>query len=182
MSGVPGVPQIQFNPIASLSTLEFWWQAPLDNGGSLIQNYTLLCSSIPYSTIIGPSSFYGKVTPLVNSQDYTFQLAARNANGLGPYIPFTTAQPGNPPSLPTGITTNQLNISTVNLRWTFSQAPNESGIRYFIITVTPSTQTESLSSFQIAAYPNQRSQVIGNLQSTNYSFLARAGAFLMRLH
>lgn len=140
MSGVPGVPKIRFQPIGSLSTLEFWWEAPANNGGALIQNYTLLCSSIPYSTVIGPSSFYAKVTPLVNSQDYTFQLAARNTNGLGPYIPFTIAQPGNSPSLPTEVTTTQINDSTVNLTWNFTPALNESANRYFIITVTPSTQ------------------------------------------
>lgn len=174
MSGVPGVPKIRFQPIASLSTLEFWWEAPANNGGALIQNYTLLCSSIPYSTVIGPSSFYAKVTPLVNSQNYTFQLAARNTNGLGPYIPFTIAQPGNSPSLPTEVTTTQINDSTVNLTWNFTPALNESANRYFIITVTPSTQTSTLSSFQIGAYPNQRSLLIGNMSTHTYSFLVQS--------
>jgi len=173
MSGVPDVPQIKFQPVASLSTLEFWWQAPLNNGGALVQNYTLLCSSISYSTIIGPSSFYAKVTPLVNSQNHTFQLAARNTNGLGPYIAFTTSQPGNPPSLPTGIATTNLNSTTVNLTWNFSQGLNESGIKYFIITVIPSTQTASMSTFQIPAYPNQRSLTVGNLSTNTYTFLVQ---------
>jgi hypothetical protein len=173
MSNLPSVPQIRFQPIASLSTLEFWWQPPLNSGGAQILNYTLLCSSIPYSTVIGPSSFYAKVTPLVNSQDLTFQLAARNTNGLGPYIPFTIAQPGNLPSLPTDVATTQVNDSTVNLTWNFTQAVNESINRYFIISVVPSTQTSTLSSFQVAAYPNQRSLILNNMSTHTYSFIVQ---------
>jgi len=174
MSGLPTVPQIRFNPQASLSTLEFWWQAPVNNGGALIQNYTLLCSSIPYSTIIGPSSFYAKVAPLVNAQDYTFQLAASNTNGLGPYIAFTTAQPGIRPAGISGLAVSQVNVSTANVTWNFTQNAQESGNHYFVMTVIPSTQTAQLSTFQVPIYPNQRSQQVTNLSSMNYTFLVQS--------
>ena len=174
MSGLPAVPQIRFNPQASLSTLEFWWQAPLDNGGALIQNYTLLCSSISYSTIIGPSSFYARVTPLVNAQNHTFQLAASNTNGRGPYIAFTTAQPGIRPTGITGLAVTQTNVSTANVSWNFTQNAQEAGNNYFVMTVIPSTQTAQLSTFQIPIYPNQRSQVVSNLSTMNYTFLVQS--------
>lgn len=174
MSGLPGVPQIQFQPTASLSTLEFWWQAPLNNGGALIQNYSLICSTIPYSTIIGPSSFYAKVNPLVNAQNYTFQLAAINTNGRGPYIAYTTAQPGTQSSVPTGLNVNQNNPSTATLSWNFSQGPTESRNRYFVVTVIPSTQSASMSTFQIPVYADQRSLTVRNLSTMNYTFLVQA--------
>jgi len=174
MANVPTVPQIRFPPQASLSTLEFWWQAPLNNGGALIQDYTLLCSSIPFSTIIGPSSFYAKVTPLVNAQDYTFQLAASNTNGRGPYIAFTTAQPGIRPAVPTGLAVTQTNVSTANVTWNFTQTAQESGNNCFVMTVIPSTQTAQLSTFQIPIYANQRSQIVTNLSTMNYTFLVQA--------
>jgi len=174
MSGLPDVPQIRFSPLASLSTLEFWWQAPLNNGGALIQNYTLLCSSISYSTIIGPSSFYAKVTPLVNTQDYTFQLAASNTNGLGRYIAFTTAQPGIRPGGASNLAVNVINATTANVTWNFSTNTRESGNHYFIMTVIPSTQTAQISTFQIPIYPNQTSQLVSNLSSTYYTFLLQS--------
>ena len=174
MSGLPDVPQIRFNPQASLSTLEFWWQAPLNNGGALIQNYTLLCSSISYSTIIGPSSFYAKVTPLVNSQDHTFQLAASNTNGLGPYIAFTTAQPGIRPVGITNLAVSTLNLSSANVVWNFTQSVNESLNKYFVMTVIPSTQSAEISTFQLGIYPNQRSQLVSNLSTMNYTFLVQS--------
>jgi hypothetical protein len=174
MSGLPEVPQIRFNPQASLSTLEFWWQAPLNNGGALIQNYTLLCSSISYSTVVGPSSFYAKVTPLINSQDYTFQLAAANTNGLGPYIAFTTAQPGIRPTGITNLAVSTLNATSANVVWAFNQATNESGNRYFLMSVIPSTQSAQVSSFKIGLYPNQRSALVSNLSTMNYTFLVQS--------
>lgn len=174
MSGLPAVPKIQFSPLASLSTLEFWWEAPLNNGGALIQDYTLLCSSIPFSTIIGPSSFYAKVTPLVNTQDYTFQLAASNTNGRGPYIAFTTAQPGIRPGGATNLTVNVINATTANVTWNFSTNIRESGNHYFVMTVIPSTITPQISTFQIPIYPNQTSQLVSNLSSTYYTFLLQS--------
>jgi hypothetical protein len=174
MSGIPGVPQIEYQPIASLSTLEFWWQAPVDNGGDAIQNYTLLCSSISYSTIIGPSSFYAMVTPLVNVQDYTFELAATNTNGTGQYAAYTITQPGIHPSMPSDLTVNTLSNTSVEVLWNYTPILNESGIRYFVLTVIPSTITAEISTFQIPIYPDQRSQIVSNLSTMYYTFLIQS--------
>ena len=109
MATVPGVPTIRRQPVATANKLEFYWQAPQNNGGSPVSSYTLLCSSISYSTILGPQNYYAVVSSLTNQTNYTFQLAATNAVGTGAYIPFTTVQPGNPPAGPTNVQVSSLN-------------------------------------------------------------------------
>lgn len=173
MATVPGVPTIRRNPLASANKLEFYWQAPTVNGGSPVSSYTLLCSSISYSTILGPQNFYAVVSSLTNQTDYTFQLAATNAIGTGAYVPFTTVQPGNPSAGPTNVQISSLNLSTALITWNFSTNTNESNITWFKVAMIP--QPQAHSTIKIAVYPNQRSTIITNISSyTNYNFQVQA--------
>jgi len=119
MSTIPTVPQIKLNPVASNNALNFYWTPPANDGGRAVSSYTLLCSSIPYSTSINAASTYCKVTGLTNTQDYTFQLCATNAIGNSPYVPFYIAQPGIFPGGPTSIGVSTVNSTTANVVWAF---------------------------------------------------------------
>ena len=164
MSTVPFAPQLQLNPVASNGALNFYWTKPND-GGSPISSYNLICSSISYTTSINVTSTYCKVTGLTNTQDYTFQLAATNAVGTGPYNPFYIAQPGVFPGGPTSIGVSTINSTTANVVWAFSTNTNEGRNKHFVITVVPSTITSTLSSYFIPVYQDQRSQLISNLST-----------------
>lgn len=173
MATVPGVPTIRRNPVASANKLEFYWQAPQNNGNSPINSYTLLCSSISYSTILGPQNFYAVVSSLTNQTNYTFQLAATNAIGTGAYVPFTTVQPGNPSAGPSNVQVSSLNLSTAIITWNFSTNTNESNITWFKVAMIP--QPEAHSTIRLAVYPTQRSTIITNISSyTNYNFQVQA--------
>jgi hypothetical protein len=171
---VPGVPRLNYRVKATLNTLEFWWQPPINDGGRIITGYNLLCSSIPYSTIINGSTFYAKVSSLTNSTDYVFQLAAINAIGTGPFTSYQYAQPGI--SSQTGIsnlTVASNSPTTAMVSWAFSNGINEATNKYFAITVYPSSPTATMSTFRVAAYPNQRSALISGLSTNYYTFLVQ---------
>ena len=173
MATPPSIPQIRSIPLASLSTLEFWWQAPRIDGNAPIVSYSLLCSSISYSTIIGPSSFYAMVSPLINGNDYEFQLAATNTAGTSSYVPFKSSQPGILAAGVTSISVTEETNTMVNVAWSINNNLNESIIRSFVITGTPSDL--SISSVRLAAYPNQRNIIVDNISySMPYTFYAQA--------
>jgi len=170
---LPGLPVLNYRVLASANTLEFWWQAPIDDGGRQINNYTLWCSSIPYSTVIASSTFYAKVSTLTNTQNYTFQLAASNLVGTGPFNVYPIAQPGNQPAGIANLAVSSINGNSANVVWTFANNANEATNKFFAISVYPSTSTASVSSFMMAAYPNQRSQLISNLSTMYYNFVVQ---------
>lgn len=171
----PGPPRVNRRVKASLSTLEFWWTPPVSDGGFIITNYILYCSSIPYSTITNSSTTYAKVSTLTNTQDYTFQVAAQNNVGIGPLSIFPIAQPGAPSATGvTGLTATSNNASTATVSWSFSNAVNEGRNKFFSLTVIPSTTTATISTFKVALYPDQRSHFLTNLSTMNYTFLVQS--------
>lgn len=172
MASVPSVPLLHIRPVASKGALDFYWLAPFNNGGSFISCYTLLCSSITYSTTINAASTYCKVSGLNDNENYLFQLSATNAIGEGPYTPFMIAQPGILPGGPRNVTASTLNSTTANLVWSFSTNTNEGRNDYFVVTVTP---LSTLSTYTISVYPDQRNQVISNLVPQNtYNFIVQS--------
>ena len=168
MSTIPSAPRLQLNPVASNGALNFYWLAPVTDGGSRVSSYTLLCSSISYSTSINAASTYCQVSGLTNTQNYTFQLAANNAVGRSSYAPFIIAQPGNVPGGPRNFALSSLNTSTVNLVWSFSTNTNEGLNNYFVVKVEP--QSSTISSYYQGIYQDQRSYQITDLPSSFYNF------------
>lgn len=168
MSTAPTAPRLQLNPIATINTLNFTWLAPADNGGSPILSYNLLCSSIPYSTTIAATSTYCQISSLTNRQDYTFQLAATNAIGTSPYVPFYIAQPGVLPGGPRNFAVSVVDTSTVNLTWTFSTNVAEGQNKHFVVYVQP--QSSTISSYYQGIYQDQNSYQITNLSTIPYLF------------
>jgi len=161
MSTVPSTPLLRLNPIASYNALTFYWLAPAS--GPAVSSYSLICSSISYSTIINAQSTYCQINNLVDSQDYTFQLAAKNSAGSSPYVPFYTAQPGITPAGPTDLAVSTINQSTINVVWSFTTNADEGKNNFFIVSLIQSTNISNLSTYYIPTYPNQRSQLISNL-------------------
>jgi hypothetical protein len=171
---LPGVPRLNYRVKATSNALEFWWQAPLNDGGKAITGYNLWCSSIPYSTIIGSSTFYAKASSLTNSQDYVFQLAAINTVGTGAFTNYEIAQPGIiSQNGVTNLAVSTLSGTTANVVWAFSNGVNEARNKFFAITMYPSSPTATMSTFRVAAYANQRSAIISGLSTNFYTFLVQ---------
>jgi len=168
----PGVPTLQYRPVGSLNTLEFWWSYPQDDGGTNnILYYTLQCSSAGVSTVMDPSSFYGIVSSLTNQKTYTFQLNATNDIGDGPNDTFNSVQPGNPPAGPTNVQVSTINMSTALVTWNYSTNANEANIEWFKVSMMPLIG----STIKYAVYPDQTSTIITNISTyTSYKFQVQA--------
>jgi hypothetical protein len=168
----PSAPVITVLPVASPNTLQFYWEPPTQNGGFPLSSYTLLCSSIPFSTVFGPSVNYAVVSSLTNAQDYTFQINASNQIGSSPYRAFTIVQPGSVPGGVTNVGISTINLSTANIVWNFSTNTGEAQTKWFVITAIPSTT--ALSTIVQSAHGVERSRAIRNLSSYTYTFLVQA--------
>ncbi len=98
---VPTIPLIQKRPDVNDKQLEFWWSAPVSDGGAPITSYILSDTGNSLSYTLPVTDYYN-LTGLTNGTTYSFTLAASNANGLGETAFFTPVQPGiepGPPSL-----------------------------------------------------------------------------------
>jgi RHS repeat-associated protein len=169
---VPGAPTnvtaTGGNAVANVS-----WTAPAANGGSAITGYTVtpyIGSSAQTATSVGPSPTSATITGLSNGTAYTFQVAAVNAIGTGPYGTSNLVTPG-PPGAPTSVTATG-GVNSASISWT---APTDSGggsIAGYVVTafkgstaqhatsVNSTTTTATLSglqggtsyTFKVAAY------------------------------
>ena len=168
----PSIPIIQPQTWASLSSITFYWAPPVSSGSSALTGYTLLCSTIPYSTVIGPSTHNIQISTLANNVDYVFQIAASNSNGTSPYARFNLAQAGAPAAGASSVTVSTTNVSTVNVTWSYSTNAHEAKAQFFGISILPSTGTTS--TVIAVAYANERNKFITNLSTNNYTFLVQA--------
>lgn len=115
----PSEPQIVPRPRAFDQSLQFWWAAPLSDGGSPITGYVLECAAIAYSEAIVDTSGMYIVTGLTNGTDYTFTIYATNTNGNGAVATFRTVQPCTQIGAPTAVSVSIVStMSTATVSWT----------------------------------------------------------------
>lgn len=123
---VPGPPNINVLPFASPNTLEYEWEPPTQENGT-ISAYKLLLTtggSNAYSnSSIAPTRRSYVVGPpeitLVNGVSYAATLQAINENGEGNPASFYVFQPGSVPTLPPStISVTAFGNSDVLVSWT----------------------------------------------------------------
>jgi hypothetical protein len=113
---VPSIPVLQVRPDVRDGQLKFFWSPPLSDGGSPITTYILSDSSNSLEYILPDTRTY-TISGLTNGITYSFTLAASNANGLGPSIPFTPVQPGTYPDPPTLVSTLAISNTVYQVVW-----------------------------------------------------------------
>ena len=123
VSGAPGNGQVTLS-----------WTAPANNG-SAINAYVITTSwggyTRPAKIFLG-GAVAATVTGLTNGYDYTFTVAAANANGIGPASAATTAITVGAPLAPTAVSAVAGN-GQVTLSWT-APADNGSAINAYVVT------------------------------------------------
>jgi len=116
---VPTVPQ-NLVVTAGDATAMATWATPASNGGTAILGYVLEMSSIAgtVTQLLGLVTSF-TATGLTNGVEYTFRVAARNAQGVGP---FTTSSAATVtpvgPSFPPGWVSASASDRQVDLAWT----------------------------------------------------------------
>lgn len=138
-STVPNAPVLTVSSCQNLS-VPLTWTDP-SNGGAPITSFTLRyrVSAGPgaWTTITGVTGTSYTVSPLINTVQYDFQVAAVNFNGIGAYsTPISTATPSIFPNAPTNLT-GVVSSGQVILSWT---APTSTGgnpiTEYIIVQIT----------------------------------------------
>lgn len=136
-STVPDAPVLTVSSCQNLS-VPLTWTDP-SNGGAPITSFTLRyrVSAGPgaWTTITGVTGTSYTVSPLMNTVQYDFQVAAVNLNGSSAYsTPISTATPSVFPSAPTNLT-GVVSSGQVILSWTAPASTGGNPITNYIIQV-----------------------------------------------
>jgi len=151
-----------------------WWQPPADTGSMPITGYVVTNPQIAYSKTMPANSNQMTITGLSAGIDYTFAIAAQNANGTGPSVNFKTVQVGREPSRPTNIVASLITDNDALVSWSYAQTAGEAPVRYFIITPVP-VIPGSAPSTASWTYANFSNMLIPDLStSIEYTFLVQA--------
>ena len=127
--GVPAAPE-QLNLIAGDQTLELNWAAPVDNGGSEIQDYDIQYSDDGGITLtllnesIESNALNQEIVNLTNGTTYHLRVRARNDVGHGPWSDWALGQPATTPDPPDSPT---LTPGNRQLHVAWDKPPNDGG-------------------------------------------------------
>lgn len=171
---IPGPPTLLdglSRPDAKDTTLEFWWDAPpFQMPPAEVSSYTLSCSSISFSQSVTSSTFYIKVSSLVNTVRYSFQITAANSNGSGNPANFRTVRPGLVPNPITNPTATVISTATVQIGW---EGPtpdsNIPSTGWFVVQSVSSSPSDP--EIRVNTYGTASTAVISSLNTASlYSF------------
>ncbi len=135
-STVPSAPlNVTLHP--SNGAINVSWQPPLSDGGAPLKGYLVVWS--PSVSGSGTHSvgvvLHAWVSGLVNGQVTTFQVAARNGAGTGPFSSPVSAAPGTLPHAPTGLRAFEGN-GQVTLSWVPPTNPAGYPIQGYTVNLT----------------------------------------------
>ena len=125
-------PQL-IRPYCTNGSLQFYWTAPISDGGSPIRGYILReISPGTSSTTLGETIFSTRITSLTNGTEYSYEIAAFNDNGTGPYSQFRIVQPGNKPG-PVYTLEATINSNIITLIWTPPTTDGGATVKWYVI-------------------------------------------------
>ena len=157
--------------VAGNQSARVTWQAPLSDGGSSIQRYTV--TSVPggFTAQVDGSTLTAIVTGLTNGTSYRFSVVATNGAGDSPPSVLSNAvTPRNVPGPPTNVTATAGNASAT-VRWTAPTSPGGSSITNYVVTASPGGATKTVGNVL-------QTTMSGLTNGTTYTFtvVARNGA------
>jgi hypothetical protein len=148
---VPGPPNIKIQPLATLNTLTYQWNPPLQPNGTIVGYKLVLTTdgSVVYSnaTITSTTRRFRVGPPeitLTNGTLYSTTLQAINENGEGATASFIDFRPGSAPTIaPSTISVSILSGNSALISWT---PPSNLGslncpIDWYTVYATPSSGT-----------------------------------------
>ena len=145
---VPSPPVIYPQGAGLLNQIQFWWQAPVSDGGSPILYYTLNCPALSYSTQFSNSTL-NTIVSVANSIDYYFNITATNANGTSDPAYFNRVSAGYAPNSISSISFTIISSYSGRVDWSYSSITNQQVLHSFLLYATPSTVGVSTLRFPI---------------------------------
>lgn len=173
---VPTPPQVNDLPRVGPTTIEFWWDPPLSDGGNPVTSYTLSCASPAFTfTIPAPQNYY-LVSGLTTGVSYAFTITADNINGSSPPAAFRTVICGDFPSPPQNVSIafTALSTGTAKVTWNTPLSDGGATVKYYAVEAQPqypqyvSTVTYGTPATQLQRYCS------GLTPNQNYNFLVNS--------
>jgi len=182
MGNIPSQPPYLNNgnirPDAKDETLEFYWDYPLHVGlgfpppvdSFTISTYSTFGGTSPISYTLNPSTFYLKISSLINNTQYAFLMTASNEYGISDPAYFRTVQPGLVPNPVSDPTATVISTSAVQIEWTGPTPDvNIPSTGWFVVESISSSPSDP--EIRISAYGSQSTAVISSLNTASmYSF------------
>jgi hypothetical protein len=176
MATVPGVVQAYTLPLASNQRLDFYWNPPLNDGGSPILSYVIEARTVPGGSLItnntfGPNEQYGFLSGLTNNVMYYCSIYATNAIGSGPSADFRPFSPGtNVPSIPTslGVSTNLTTYTSAIAQWGAPVSDGGNTIFWYSVVAQPVDTT--VSTVRVSANGQTQSNIVLNNLTFNKTY------------
>lgn len=172
-------------PKCETSSVTLFWDAPASDGGNAIESYTITCtdgpdSNSPYELINSNTRVY-QITGLSNLSNYTYTVAASNANGVGAAATYRTVQPGKKALPPSNVGISTLSETVARITWDGATSTEDTPAPKWYV-ITPASTDPADPIFSQAA--KGRKSASGwqreytyqglNLTQTRYTFLVQA--------
>lgn len=174
---VPSPPQINDLPRVDPTSIQFWWDPPLSDGGSPITGYTLTGVSPSIAPItIGPSQNTYWKRGLTTGVSYSFTLTANNTNGSSTPVAFRTVICGNFPSAPQNVSTlvNQISTGYVEVTWNAPVSNGGAALKYYAVEAH-GQYPDYVSSYSYGLPASQTQIQCSNLTpNQNYDFIVNS--------
>jgi hypothetical protein len=155
-------------PRVTHQAIEFWWQAPADDGGTPITSYILTDQNLS-TTILSSTVVRHRISGLTDGVPYSYTIAAQNEAGTGQAAAFRTVEPGfeaDPPQNPTA-TAGPAGTATVT--WDATVSDGGSTIGWYVIVSSSSNPSDPV--LKMSARGVDRSILVENLTSgSQYTF------------
>jgi len=171
----PGGPNIKLFPLASQSTLQYWWKPPTE-GGADVTEYELTVTPGPYTFRLPGGATYCTVEGLSDGAFYSASIRATcNYPDWGPSSVFYEWQPGLPPSSqPQTPIATRLGWTTGIVTWDSSPLLSDSSIRWLVITSKSSDQTDIELKYTVSAQRDTSCYIEGMNPYSRYYFTIEA--------
>lgn len=116
-------------------TLHVQWQAPANDGGSVVTNYIVTVN--PNNYVYSTTDTQIDVTGLSNGVEYSITVAASNVAGVSTPSETVQSTPRTVPGTPVGLTTTPGN-SAVLVSWSPPAFDGGSSITGYVVSISPS--------------------------------------------
>ncbi|MSV60652.1 MAG: hypothetical protein F2901_04685, partial [Actinobacteria bacterium] len=151
------------------------WNVPTSNGGAAISDYIVqsctggTCTTFNDGTGTVTSA---TVTGLTNGTAYTFQVAAKNIAGDGPYSTASTSiTPRTVPDAPTAVTATADNTGGIDVSWS---APSNNGGASITDYTLQSCISSTCTTVSRSLSTDTSTKVSGLVKGTAYTFQVAA--------
>lgn len=173
----PGGPNIKLFPLASQSTLQYWWKPPTE-GGADVTEYELTVTPGPYTFRLPGGATYCTVEGLSDGAFYSASIRATcNYPDWGPSSVFYEWQPGLPPSYvhaPQTPKIRRLGWTTGIVTWKAPLVSPSTPILWYVIRSKSSDSNDPELTYSVSGHRDSNCYIEGMNPYSSYYFTVEA--------